>query len=434
MTRYRLLLTWFSLALVGSLAAELACGQGLMIPMHGPINRSMGGAATAAPLDATGALYWNPASISGLAQSELEFGLELVIPDLVTESSIVGLGSGATAAEPGVSPVPTVGWVHQPPDSCFTYGLGLIPVAGFKTNFPASLTNPILTPQSNAPDFPGGFGRLFTQAEFFQLLPMVSCAVTERLSVGGGPTVSLGELVIDPLVFAAPDDADGSWAPRYPSGRGTRMAWGGGAQVGVYYIMDNGLHLGANIKSPQWMEKFRYFTEDELGRPRTEKVSFDLPMIVTVGTAYSGIDGIVLAVDLRYIDFKNTDGLGDEGFNADGSVKGLGWSSVLAVATGLQLKLSDCLYLRGGYTYNQSPIHSSDVTVAVGAPLYYQHEVSVGGSWAVSDNVWLNLAYTYFFEDSVSGPIVSPFGEVPGSSITLHETVHVASLGVSVRY
>jgi long-chain fatty acid transport protein len=408
--------------------------QGLMIPMHGPINRSMGGAATAAPLDAIGAIYWNPASISGLPQSELEFGFELVIPDLVTDSSIAGWGSGSTGAEPGVTPVPTIGWVHQAEDSCLTYGLGLIPVAGFKTNFPASLTNPILTPQPNAPGFPGGFGRVFTQAEFYEFLPTVSCAVTERLSIGGGPTVTMGELIVDPLVFAAPDDADGSFAARYPSGRGTRMAWGGGAQLGAYYIMDNGLHFGANIKTPQWMEEFRFFSEDELGRPRTEKVDFDLPMIFTLGTAYSGIDGVVLAVDLRYIDFKNTDGLGGEGFNADGSVKGLGWSSVFVVATGLQLKMTERLYLRGGYTYNQTPIHSADTTFAVGAPLYYQHEASIGGSWAICDNVWLNLAYTYFFEASATGPIVTPFGSVPGSSVTLHETVHVASLGVSVRY
>jgi long-chain fatty acid transport protein len=198
--------------------------------------------------------------------------------------------------------------------------------------------------------------------------------------------------------------------------------------------MDNGFHFGANIKTPQWMEEFRFFSEDELGRPRTEKVDFDLPMIFTLGTAYSGIEGVVLAVDLRYIDFKNTDGLGGEGFNADGSIKGLGWSSVFVVATGLQLKMTERLYLRGGYTYNQTPIHSADTTVAVGAPLYYQHEASIGGSWAICDNVWLNLAYTYFFEASQTGPIVTPFGNVPGSSVTLHETVHVASLGVSVRY
>jgi long-chain fatty acid transport protein len=40
----------------------------------------MQGASTAAPIDAAGALYWNPASISGLQSSEALVGLELLLP------------------------------------------------------------------------------------------------------------------------------------------------------------------------------------------------------------------------------------------------------------------------------------------------------------------------------------------------------------------
>ncbi len=35
---------------------------GTAVSGTGPINRSMGGAATAAPIDAAGALFWNPAA------------------------------------------------------------------------------------------------------------------------------------------------------------------------------------------------------------------------------------------------------------------------------------------------------------------------------------------------------------------------------------
>ncbi|MDD4033102.1 MAG: hypothetical protein PHS48_07655, partial [Bacteroidales bacterium] len=38
--------------------------QGILLRGMGAVNESMGGAAVAAPLDATGAIYWNPASIS----------------------------------------------------------------------------------------------------------------------------------------------------------------------------------------------------------------------------------------------------------------------------------------------------------------------------------------------------------------------------------
>ena len=60
----RLILSVLTLAAVALPArAEI----GFILTGVGPVNRSMGGASTAAPIDATGALYWNPASISGLA-------------------------------------------------------------------------------------------------------------------------------------------------------------------------------------------------------------------------------------------------------------------------------------------------------------------------------------------------------------------------------
>ena len=54
--------------------------QGIIFNGVGPINRSMGGASTAAPIDAAGAIYWNPATIGSLERSEVILGMELVLP------------------------------------------------------------------------------------------------------------------------------------------------------------------------------------------------------------------------------------------------------------------------------------------------------------------------------------------------------------------
>ncbi|MFN7131642.1 MAG: hypothetical protein ACK4N5_06140, partial [Myxococcales bacterium] len=40
-------------------------------------------------------------------------------------------------------------------------------------------------------------------------------------------------------------------------GTSTRTNWGGGFQVGAYYITDADWHLGASYKSPQWIEPAR---------------------------------------------------------------------------------------------------------------------------------------------------------------------------------
>ena len=82
-----------------------------------------------------------------------------------------------------------------------TYGLGVYAVAGFRAHYPASTTNPIFTPQSNTPGAPGGFGSLYTQATFFQVAPTATYAINENFAIGGGPTLTLAELVIDPLLL-----------------------------------------------------------------------------------------------------------------------------------------------------------------------------------------------------------------------------------------
>ena len=53
------------------LVVETAWAQGIIFPSTGAKHRSMAGASTAAPLDAAGATYWNPAAMAGLEESEI---------------------------------------------------------------------------------------------------------------------------------------------------------------------------------------------------------------------------------------------------------------------------------------------------------------------------------------------------------------------------
>src|SRR5947209_16307295 len=128
--------------------------QGFILSGVGPVNLAMGGASTAAPLDASGALHWNPASISGLGHSDMDFGVELLYPQAKLSSSLpagpAGSGLppfplyGIDRSNGGAAPLPTAGVVYQPVDSRWTYGIGVFEVGGFFVNYPASLTNPVL--------------------------------------------------------------------------------------------------------------------------------------------------------------------------------------------------------------------------------------------------------------------------------------------------
>src|SRR3954452_17960986 len=72
-------LTSFVLASLAWSSSTVA--QGLIVPGAGPINLSMAGASTAAPVD-FGSSYWNPATISGLERQEFLLGSQLIFPSI----------------------------------------------------------------------------------------------------------------------------------------------------------------------------------------------------------------------------------------------------------------------------------------------------------------------------------------------------------------
>ena len=382
---------------LGALVSS-ANAQGIALTGVGPVNRSMGGAGTAAPLDAIGALHWNPASISGLSSPEVSFGLELFLADVSLSTNVGGTVS-ETSGEAGVAPVPAVGWVHQLEDTPITMGLGVYGIAGFRNNMPADPAHPLLAA-----------GPVFADAEFMQIAPTLSYAVTDRLSIGVAPTITLARVLFDPL-------GPSPITPAPTAGSGNRVHWGGGLQVGVYYIADDCWHVGASLKSPQWFEDFRFFTPAGV---TTAKL--DYPMIFSLGVAYTGVENWVIAVDARYFDYDNTDGFSE-----------FGWSNVFAGAVGAEYTVNDCWRVRFGYNFNQNPLHAGDALANISDPLIQEQNVAGGVSRQVGDNVSISLAYIYLVRNSLTGPLPTPpFGA--GDTLTHEIDAHSLALGVTVQY
>ncbi len=441
MSRYLRPTHWLVLIVAYLMTSECLQAQGIALSGIGPVNRSMGGAATAAPIDSFGALYWNPASIVALPASDCSIALEAVLPKSELSSQF-GAGSfgpgyppltleGSTDSKSGVAPVPAMAFVHKPEEQCWAAGFGIFGIGGFNGNYPASTTNPVLTPP-----LPNGLGagHLTAQLDILQITPTVAWVVSENISVGVSPTVTLARMVASPAFFAAPDDANGDGYSSFPDATGTLYHWGAGFQAGVYYTTDVGWHLGATVKSPQWFETFRFESEDELGRPREFSADFDYPLIVSVGAAYSAIDKTLFACDVRYFDYAGAAGFGDSGFLPSGAAAGLGWRSVMAVSTGVERRLTDRLSLRLGYAFNENPVPSYQASANMTSSLIIMHWLTAGASWKVTDHWVLSLAYVHGFQNEISGPLLTPAGPVLGTKIT--ETAYLDSIvaGVSVRF
>jgi long-chain fatty acid transport protein len=253
-------------------------------------------------------------------------------------------------------------------------------------------------------------GPIFADAEVLQIAPTISYALSDCLSIGIAPTLTAARMMFDPL-------GPSPITPAPTAGSGSRVHWGGGLQVGVYYLTGNAWHFGLTVKSPQWFEDFRFFTP-------TGVTTFDIdyPMIASLGVAYSGFENWIFAVDARYVDYDNTAGFSE-----------FGWSNVFAGAIGAQYRVNDCWRLRLGYNFNQNPIHAGDVLTNISDPLIQDQNIAAGASYRLASNLDLSVAYVYLVNNEVTGPLPSP-PFAPGDTLTNEIDAHSLALGVSVRY
>jgi len=426
---------YFSFALI-LLVNGTVFAQGFVLPGVGPVNRSMGGAGTAAPLDATGALLWNPGSITGLNGSRVDIGVDLVANQNKISSTLFDGTpmefSGSTHSHAGVAPLPALGVVYQPENSNWSYGLGMMSIGGFAVNYPASTTNPIFTPP---PPVGAGTGGGYSRLSLLQFLPTIARKWDNGISIGIAPTITVADAQLSPFPVVAPNDANMDGAFSYPNAFQARPTWGLGVQAGIYYESPSGLNLGFAIKSPQWFEEFEFSSRDEIGLPLELNADIEYPLIITGGASYKPTDSTLVALDIRWVDYESTPIFGEPAtFNPDGSLNGLGWDSVILVAAGFQWEATDRTSFRIGYSYNPSPISGEAAFVNTSAPAVYEQILNLGFSHKVTDSIVVSATWVHAFKNTVSGPFLTPGGPVPISDVTIEQAVDTAVLGVSFLF
>jgi len=418
----------------------------------GSVNTSMGGAATAQPLDISGALLWNPASLSSFDGQILSVNAGLFFSDPSISSTVPtqnGPFSGSTGDDRGVSILPALAYVWGKEESKHTYGFSAYGVSGFGVTFPESQNNPITMPQSS-----GGFGRIESDYALLQVSFAYTYQITDKISLGIQPNFNYATLEIGPNPLAAPSQSLG-----YPNSDKAE-AVGIGAQLGVFYDSGSGLKLGASYKSKQVFNDFS-FSNTYLDGTEAPGVDFnmDYPAIYSVGLGYSKGD-FDYALDYRYIDYDNTDGFRKSGWQIaesgdfagfpTGAVQGFGWQSISVISTGLQYKGIQRLPLRIGYTYSENPIQEEFVFMSSPATAIIKNALQFGLSYKVNERLSLDVAYHHGTSSGpTSGPLLNPIpdssggpwnantnptGAIPGSEVAYDMTTDLVIVGFSYAF
>ena len=384
-----------AIILTCSYAGSAAFAQGILLRGAGAVNEAVGGVATAMPLDASGAILWNPASISALPKNEMTLGLGLIqAHSRVTSQGQTTGTDGSTKGEVGVVPVPSMGFVWSTSRrSPFTYGIGLAAVGGAASLYPHDAGNSVV----------GDTGKS-ANVVILQMTPTASVQLTRRMSVGFAPIIDLASLNINPMSLGTAPS--GGPLTTY----GTRYVWGGGFQIGTYYDFENHVKAGFMFKSPIWAEKL-YFTGKDNNGGADVHFPLNLPMTLSAGISYDGFRNTVVGMDVRYFDYSNTTGF-NKGLSSSYKVEGLDWDSVFSINLGAERRINNRLKGRIGYCWNENPIPSRSAYLAISAPMIAQHVVSFGFAYTFAKDLELSAAYCHALEAKVTGQIIDDTGTV----------------------
>jgi long-chain fatty acid transport protein len=262
--------------------------------------------------------------------------------------------------------------------------------------------------------------------------------LSDEWTVGFQPNLDLSDLALDPAIFSVPALVQSplGMGPVYGDATHTRSRVGGGFQMGVYYApAESAWSFGASFKSPQWFEAYIYPAVNPQGVPVETKTNFDFPMVASLGTAYRGIDRLLVALDLRYIGYRETNGYRHTGFDSHGAFRGLGFQDIFALALGAQYQLTDQLTLRSGYSFNMDPIGNAVSSYNVASPLTVQNTLALGVSYDVTKALKLSAAWVHWFQNANHGPINEPFtGPLHDSDVRIATTADSLVIGANVSF
>ena len=434
-----------------SFSAMMFSQAGHIMQGIGAVNMSMGGASTAQPLDISGAMQWNPATLSVFDSKilKLDVGLFSSSPELFGSlpAGMLGPGapgvSGITEDDRGTSLMPAIAMVWGKEGSKHTFGVSAFGISGFGVTFPEEANNPLspnFNPMENSnpinyPQMARGFGHIESDYMLLQVGATWAYQLTDKFSVGVQPTINYAALELAPNPTASPTMAG------YPT-TDKPSAIGFGAQFGMFYDTGHGLKLGASYKMPQTFSKFK-FTNTYLDNSTSEnEFQMDYPGILSLGLGYSAGD-IDFAFDFRRVDYKNTAGFKNSGWTPRASVAGFGWKDISILSAGLQYKGINKLPLRIGYTYSSNPIPEELTFFNIPATAVIKNAYQFGLSYVVNDSWKLDAVYHYGDSNgSTEGQMLSPqmvspnnpLGAIPGSKVSYKMTTSMIQFGLSYTF
>lgn len=418
--------TWLKTAIavaVGALSTQaLAAGFALNEQSISGMGTSFAGRSSSAD-DAT-TLFGNPAGMSRLKREEVSFGMAAIHAktDIKDTRSFPASGSNDGDMVPFTA-VP-MGYYVKPLDDKWAVGVGLYVPFGLITDYESG--------------FQGRYFGDYSDVRVITVQPTVSYRFNEQLSIGFGPTINRidGELQSAILNPATPGANDGRVKV---TGDDTAL----GFNLGVLYEFTPHTRLGVTYRS-----KVDYKLE---GKTRVTGVGF--------GPFAGSYDASLSLETPESLDISMTHELDDQWTLYGGAmrtrwsrleeiriessgmpapiaprvgtiVEEQDWHDTWSYAVGAAYKLNKEWTLRTGLAFDQSPTNNTHRSPRI--PTGDRTAVSFGLAWNPTDDVTLDLAYSYLWEEKVKTRQTSATRGVYDSTYENH--AHGFGAGLTYRF
>ncbi|MBM3262221.1 MAG: outer membrane protein transport protein [candidate division Zixibacteria bacterium] len=432
--------------------------------LHGvlPINSAMGGSGVGIPTGVISAMHYNPALITRMGYIRFETGTEFFKDDL-SATSVTASGVRRTTKSIGeVGVLPAVAFSVHPKDKKFAFGWSLMAVAGFRANWPADPQNLMLAP------LPVGFGRLNTELAMTKVTFTFAYDVLPNLSVGLSAVLFQGRLVVTPNPVVEPDISEqGNFVAYRPTVSVPSTKYGPTGQLGVYYELNPKFSVGASFTPRQSFDEYSWVSTHanpllaNFDTDRTVTLKIDGPPVISLGFGIRPTPKLKLALDGRWVGYKNTQGIGKapdavyKGTTYEGTGGGItppnesqvgprgpiprfalvsiGWQNILIGMLGAEYDISPRFKARAGINLNQSPIKEAITLNSGGTPSVFNQHYAGGFSASVTENFALDFGFYYTPKVSKTGPFI-PGQTGPLPSITLTDGIVSALLGFTASF
>ncbi len=406
--------------IAGSSSTSLLATDGYFSHGYGTQSKAMAGAGVALVFGAATPAT-NPASLV-FEGTGLDVGLGVFTPDRQydvkgTPSGMpgtFGLAPGVVRSDSRVFPVPH-GGVNWKIGRASTVGLAMYGNGGMNTTYNSAT-----------------FGISPTGVNLIQMFiaPTFATKLSPRHAIGLTPIVGYQRFEAKGLAAFS----GFSTAPSNLTNNQAASAIGFGVRAGYLGDVSRYLAIGASYQSRIHMGKF-----DKYAGLFAQGGGFDIPSNWVVGVAVKPNAKLDVAFDVQQVRYSEINAVGDPMLPnlmtaSLGSEKGagFGWHDMTTFKTGLQYRAGGGWTWRGGYSYGNQPIPSSEVLFNILAPGVIAQHATFGVSKGLGQGKTLNVAVTRAFAKSVTGP--NPL-EVPGrQQITLTMSQWDIEFGYSIKF